>query len=84
MIAAKNRWSTPIATKMDVAESKKQPFSAPINLLALSNVIIGSGDGKKYRERYAVAPNSVISAQKQFSSTVTVIATKCHKEDHCQ
>ena len=60
MIAAKNRWSTPIATKMDVAESKKQPFSAAINLIALSNVIIGSGDGKKYRERYDVAPNSVI------------------------
>ena len=58
MIAAKNRCSTPIATKMDVAESKRQPFSAAINLIG--DVIIGSGDGKKYRERYAVAPNSVI------------------------
>ena len=50
MIAANNRWSTPIATKMNVAESKKQPFSAAINLLALSNVMIGSGDGNKYQK----------------------------------
>ena len=72
MIAAKNRWSTPI---------EKQPFSAAINLLTLSNVMIGSGDGKKYD---AVARHGLISAKKQFTSTVTMIATKCHKEDLCQ
>ena len=55
MIAAKNRWSTPIATKMNVAESEKQPFSPAINLLALSNVMIGSSDGKKYQKLDAVA-----------------------------